>query len=250
MKHQSITLINKANVILKSKLSILTFLLSLFVNSKYIDLSPSILAKAELHIKNFRLWSEEEREASLHETLAQLDEVKDIWIFGYASLVWRPEFEYIESRRGTLLGYHRSLCLWSSVNRGTPERPGLVFGLAESGVCEGTVYKLSNDNLMDKMRRLWQREMPNSSYLPMWLDCETAKGTVKALAFVMDPDDHSYVGNLSVDETIDVVLGAHGHYGPCTEYVLETATALKKAGIQDDALYHLSELIRERLQHS
>ena len=60
------------------------------MNSKYIDLSPSLLAKAELHFKHFRLWTEEEREASLQEALAQLDELKDIWVFGYASLIWRP----------------------------------------------------------------------------------------------------------------------------------------------------------------
>ena len=213
------------------------------------DLSPSIMAKAELHFRHFRLWSEAERESSLNETLAQLDELKDIWVFGYASLVWRPEFEYVESRLGTLKGYHRALCLWSGVNRGTPERPGLVFGLAESGVCEGMVYKLPNTNIHDKMRRLWKREMPNSSYLPMWLDCETAEGTVKALAFVMDPDDHAYVGDLSPEETVDVVVGAHGHYGPCTEYVLETAAALKNANIHDESLDHLVKLITERMKN-
>lgn len=217
------------------------------MNSKDIDLSPSILAKAELHFKNFRLWTDEEREASLQEALAQLDELKDIWLFGYASLIWRPEFEHVESRRGAIFDYHRSLCLWSSVNRGTPERPGLVFGLAESGFCEGAVYRLPNDDLENKMRRLWEREMPNSSYIPMWLDCETDEGTVKALAFVMDPDDYSYVGDLSIDETLDVVLGAEGIYGPCTEYVLETADALKKVSIKDDELYHLADLIRQRL---
>ena len=211
------------------------------------DLSPSIMAKAELHFRHFRLWSEAERESSLNETLAQLDELKDIWVFGYASLVWRPEFEYVESRLGTLKGYHRALCLWSGVNRGTPERPGLVFGLAESGVCEGMVYKLPNTNIHDKMRRLWKREMPNSSYIPMWLDCETPEGVVKALTFVMDPDDHSYTGALSVEQTLHVVLGATGLYGPCTEYVLETADALKNVGIDDPELYHLADRIREKL---
>lgn len=217
------------------------------MNSKYIDLSPSVLAKAELHFKHFRLWSEEEREASLQEALAQLDELKDIWLFGYASLIWRPEFDYVESRRCTIQDYHRSLCLWSSVNRGTPERPGLVFGLAESGQCEGAVYKLPNEDLLNNMRRLWKREMPNSSYIPMWLDCETPEGTIKALAFVMDPDDYSYVGDLTTEETLHVVLGATGIYGPCTEYVLETADALKEVGINDAELYHLAELIRQHL---
>lgn len=217
------------------------------MNSKYIDLSPSLLAKAELHFKHFRLWTEEEREASLQEALAQLDELKDIWVFGYASLIWRPEFDYVENRRCEIQGYHRSLCLWSSVNRGTPERPGLVFGLAESGHCEGAVYKLPNEDLLNTMRRLWKREMPNSSYIPMWLDCETSEGTVKALAFVMDPDDYSYVGDLSPEETLHVVLGATGIYGPCTEYVVETADALKEANIDDPELYHLADLIRQHL---
>src|SRR5699024_10454787 len=106
--------------------------------------------------------------------------------------------------------------------------------------------RLPNDDLENKMRRIWEREMPNSSYIPMWLDCETDEGTVKALAFVMDPDDYSYVGDLSIDETLDVVLGAEGIYGPCTEYVLETADALKKVSIKDDELYHLADLIRQR----
>lgn len=217
------------------------------MNNKYSNLSPDLLLKAESHFKNFRLWTDEERETSLQQTLAELDEVKDIWLFGYASLIWRPEFDYIESRRGVIQGYHRSLCLWSSVNRGTPERPGLVFGLAESGKCEGAVYKLPNDDLLNKMRRLWKREMPNSSYIPMWLDCESPEGVVKALTFVMDPDDHSYTGALSVEQTLHVVLGATGLYGPCTEYVLETADALKNVGIDDPELYHLADRIREKL---
>lgn len=210
-------------------------------------LSPALQAKAQQHLEAFRLWTEEEREASLQEALAELDEVKDIWLFGYASLIWRPEIDYVESRRATLQGYQRSLCLWSSVNRGTPERPGLVFGLTHSGVCEGKVYKLSNDDLMNKMRALWKREMPNSSYLPLWLDCETSEGTVKALAFVIDPEDPAYVGDLSVEETIQVVMGAHGTYGPCSEYVLSTAEVLKQYGINDPKLYELADLIQEQL---
>src|SRR6185436_1455776 len=54
----------------------------------------------------------------------------DAWIFGYASLIWRPEFDSAEDRPATVYGWHRSLAMRSRVNRGTPECPGLVFALA------------------------------------------------------------------------------------------------------------------------
>ena len=57
----------------------------------------------------------------------------DLWIFGYASLIWRPEFAFAEARIATVRGYHPALKKWSKYNRGTPERPGRVFGLLPGG---------------------------------------------------------------------------------------------------------------------
>ena len=200
-------------------------------------------------MQSFRLWTEEERETSLQHTLAQLDELKDIWIFGYGSLIWRPEFEFLEERHATLLGYSRSLCLWSCVNRGTPELPGLVFGLKEGGVCEGKVYRLPNKDLMTQFRALWKREMPSDSYIASWLKCDTEQGPVTALAFVMDQGTHAYASDLTEEETLDIVLSASGNYGPCYEYVIETSDALHKAQIQDEHLAELSRLVKQRLEH-
>ena len=53
----------------------------------------------------------------------------DIWIFGYGSLMWQPDFPFTEAAPALLRGYHSSLCIYSTEYRGTWERPGLVLGL-------------------------------------------------------------------------------------------------------------------------
>ena len=55
-------------------------------------------------------------------------ECGDLWVFGYGSLMWRPGFAFEERRLATLFGYHRGLCIFSHVHRGTPHAPGLVLG--------------------------------------------------------------------------------------------------------------------------
>lgn len=205
------------------------------------------LSKAQEHLRTFRLWTEEEREETMFKTLNELEEQKNIWIFGYGSLVWRPEFAFEETRHATLTGYSRALCLWSCVNRGTPEQPGLVFGLKQGGICEGRVYRIPNEDIVSQFRKLWLREMPSESYTPMWLPCETTEGTIKALVFVMDTQTNAYTGELSEEETLEIVLNASGSYGPCHEYVTQTSDALARAGIKDDYLVYLSNIIKQRL---
>lgn len=188
---------------------------------------------------SFRLLTEEERQASLDASLAHWQPSDDVWVFGYGSLVWRPDFEFAERRPALLMGYHRALCLWSRVNRGTPERPGLVFGLDAGGSCRGMAYRIASHQVTETLTELWKREMPSGAYIPRWLNCRAREGDVTALAFTMDRSKDAYVKGLSQEQLIDIVKSAHGSYGPCTEYVIETAKALKIAGIHDRKLEHL-----------
>ena len=185
---------------------------------------------------DFRLLTDAERQASMEKSLARWDGRSDVGIFGYGSLVWRPDFDFAEQRLALAHGYHRALCLWSRVNRGTPERPGLVFGLDMGGSCRGMAFRIPAADVPETMEALWRREMPSGAYFPRWLPCRTQQGAIDALGFVMNRNTDAYVRDLPRDQLIRIVHDAHGRYGPCVEYVLETAQALKLAGIRDKKL--------------
>jgi len=102
----------------------------------------------------------------LAETMKAWDGHGDIWVFGYASLIWRPEFDAAEQRPATVYGWHRALQMRSRVNRGTPERPGLVFALVHGGCCRGMVYRIPEQEVPVQLERLWAREMPTGIYDP------------------------------------------------------------------------------------
>ncbi|TBU96536.1 gamma-glutamylcyclotransferase [Stutzerimonas kirkiae] len=162
---------------------------------------------------------------------------RPFWLFAYGSLIWRPECPSLEVRRARLHGYHRGLYLWSHSHRGTPEQPGLVFGLDRGGSCNGFAYRLAEDGLDCHLRALWQREMPDASYQPKWLNCRLDDGSrVNALAFVLRRQTPSFAGNLPDPVLRQVLANARGHFGTTRDYVEQTASALRRHAMPDRRL--------------
>ena len=166
----------------------------------------------------------------------------DLWIFGYASLIWRPEFEFSEERFATIHGYHRALKMWSRVNRGTPECPGLVFGLLSGGSCKGMAFRIHKSKVAATLPALWDREMPNGVYDPKWLRCQTNEGPVKALAFTLSRRSPNHTGELSAETYRQIFSDSCGRFGTTREYAKLTFDKLRTIGIHDHALEKLLQL--------
>jgi cation transport protein ChaC len=164
---------------------------------------------------------------------------QDLWVFGYASLIWRPDFDFVERRAARVHGWHRALRMWSRVNRGTPEQPGLVFGLLRGGSCQGVVFRIPQADGEAALHRLWEREMVTGVYDPRWLRCATPDGEVRALAFTLSRLSPNFTGELVEAQYRKIFAEATGRYGSTLDYALSTLEELKRHNIQDRALERL-----------
>ena len=175
---------------------------------------------------------------------AQWGGQEDLWVFGYASLIWRPEFEAAERRPAWVGGWHRALRMRSRINRGTPEVPGLVFALLPGGSCRGVAYRVPRQRVEAELERLWAREMPTGVYDPRLVPTRTPEGPVRALTFTLSRRSPACLPPLDDATLLDILRKARGRYGTTLEYLAETACALQACGIHDREITRLMNVAR------
>jgi len=185
--------------------------------------------------------------ASLREALSPWQPGTPFWIFAYGSLMWNPNFSWDARHVATIRGYHRSFRVWSRVNRGTPDNPGLVLTLECGGSCRGLVYRIAPDRVQEEMHAIWKREMSFASYRPKWLNCVVGDETVRALAFTVNRACSGYSGELPTEVMVNAIASAQGRYGPAHDYLFKTTETLRAHGIRDARVEHLASLVRGRI---
>lgn len=169
------------------------------------------------------------------------------YVFGYGSLMWRPDFEFVSRHKASLQGYHRSLCISSHVHRGTVEKPGLVMGLDVGGECCGVVYEVEATKWGETHAYLTAREMINYVYEEKYLNVTLPNAqSVRALVYVVDRTHLQYTRQLTLAQQAKRIKDAVGKSGKNTNYVIETVKALRELQIHDEALEDLLPLLVEQ----
>lgn len=172
-----------------------------------------------------------------------------LWIFAYGSLIWKPVFAPMETRRAVAAGWRRSFCIELTSWRGTPDAPGLMMALEPGGSCAGLAYRLDPARRLPDLVELVRRETP---YLELtgnarWIQARSAGARFRALAFYANPTGLPVARNLSPPETAARLAQACGYAGSCAEYLYNTVLHLEAEGIRDRALWRLQDLVAEEI---
>ncbi|WP_091743087.1 gamma-glutamylcyclotransferase [Phenylobacterium immobile] len=166
------------------------------------------------------------------------------WVFGYGSLMWRPGFPFAERQDAILHGRRRAFCIYSVHHRGTPERPGLVLGLAPGGTARGTAYRVDEAHWDEVYAYLREREQPTETYYEAQSAVRLADGRrVTALSFLSDVAHPQWAGRLSLEQQAALIAGASGLSGRNIDYLRDLVGHLQAQGVRDRGMESLLAMV-------
>ena len=167
----------------------------------------------------------------------------DVWIFGYGSLVWRPDFPFAEARPATIAGWTRRFWQGSTDHRGVPGAPGRVVTLVEEAgaVCWGRAFLIEAESRDAVIAHLDYREKGGYTLH----DVEIAfphdgHAGVEGLIYIATPGNPNWLGDAPVDRIAAQVRRSTGPSGRNVEYVVELARALREIGADDPHVFELA----------
>ncbi|MDO5620310.1 MAG: gamma-glutamylcyclotransferase [Paracoccus sp. (in: a-proteobacteria)] len=173
-----------------------------------------------------------------------------LWVFAYGSLIWKPDFDAVDSQRATAFGWHRSFCLKMNRWRGSPEQYGLMMALERGGRCDGMIYRTPDGDAENQLRRMIAREIAYHENIPMirWSSVHTPEGRKRALIFWAGPKGPRIASKMPLHQVAHVLARACGPVGSCAEYLYNTVLHLAAYGIHDRNLWTLQDLVAQEIR--
>ena len=168
-----------------------------------------------------------------------------LWVFGYGSLIFRPDFPFIAKREGFITGWARRFWQASLDHRGTPACPGRVATIVRSPEtrCWGVAYQVAAEEQQAVLSYLDAREC--GGYERQLLPFHTPCGQVlnEVLVYIASHDNPHFVGPEETHAIAACVRAACGLTGPNREYVLKLAAALERMGADDPHVFELARAL-------
>ncbi len=169
------------------------------------------------------------------------------WIFGYGSLIWRPDFEAVEARPARVVGWRREFWQASPDHRGTPQAPGRVVTLVEDAAafCVGRAYRVEQAVLKGIVAALEVRECAGyQQHSQALFDPASGEVFAQGLLYIAGPSNPNFLGPAPQADMLQQIRGASGQSGSNIQYVLRLADALRELGVRDDPVFALAKGLR------
>ena len=177
-----------------------------------------------------------------NQSLHRFDGQHEIWLFGYGSLIWKADFDYIERRPARIHGWARRFWQGSHDHRGTPEAPGRVVTLIAdpAAQCAGMAYLITPevfDHLDHREKNGYLREIVTIQF--------TGGGSEQGLVYIAGTHNEAFLGPASEAEIAHHIAMAKGPSGLNRDYFLQLADALRQLGESDS---HVDRIEHELLK--
>ncbi len=173
------------------------------------------------------------------------------WVFAYGSLIWKPDFAFVNQRPASLHGYGRRFWQGSHDHRGTPDAPGRVVTLIpiEHAICRGMAYQIDDESVFEALdhreKNGYQRTVvmlhPEQEFPEQ--DQSTLE-PFEAIAWVAEPGNFAYVGEASITRIAQQIAASTGPSGRNDDYVFELANVLADMGVIDPHIIELESALR------
>ncbi|XP_072298069.1 glutathione-specific gamma-glutamylcyclotransferase 1 [Eucyclogobius newberryi] len=155
-----------------------------------------------------------------------------LWIFGYGSLVWKPDFKYKRSEVGHIRGFKRRFWHGDNFHRGNDEMPGRVVTLIEDDDAStwGVAFEVCGAQAEESLKYLNVRETVRGGYVTKMVDFYpegAGSGPVPALVYIATADNPLYLGPASAQEIGAQIATRRGESGHNLEYLLRLAEFMR-----------------------
>lgn len=174
--------------------------------------------------------------------------MRDLWIFGYGSILWKVDFPHQERRVASARDWQRRFWQGSTDHRGTPDKPGRVVTLLPgNGPCWGYAYRVDANDAADVLNHLDFRERGGYQRTEMTLDFESG-GRGAAITYFADDSNPNYLGDARPDQIAAQIAASEGPSGSNREYLFKLEQALTEINRQDDHVTEIAALVRSLSQ--
>lgn len=159
-------------------------------------------------------------------------EKASLWIFGYGSLVWKPDFKYRRSQVGYIQGYKRRFWHGDNFHRGTDELPGRVVTLIEEDDAStwGVAFEVTGSQMEESLGYLNVRETACGGYVTKMVDFfpeGESHAPVQALVYIATSDNPRYLGPARPEVIGAQIAMSRGKTGHNLEYLLRLAEFMR-----------------------